>query len=145
MQNHAKKSFNYINANVMAAIAIGGMLVFSVAGIKAFADNVQDDIDASVSSSQTITAGGAGLNVQYWIIANKAAGSPEGCDAADGSSAKITFNVPSGITVSPASLTFNSCQEGTDKNAQSATYTSNMPGTYAISISAFDSAGSYNT
>lgn len=145
MQYHARKWFNNTSVNAMAAIAIGAMLIFSVAGTKAFADNVQDDIESNVSSSQTITAGGVGLDVQYWIVANKAAGSPEGCDAADGSSAKITFNVPSGVTVSPASLTFNSCAEGSDKNAQTATYTSNTPGTYAISVSASDSAGSYKT
>jgi hypothetical protein len=138
MQDHVKRRLNNINVNVMAAIAIGAMLVFSVAGTKAFADNVQDDI-VTGSQTRTITAGGS-TTVNYWIEANGQGGFG-GCDAADGSSVKITFNAPNGVTVSPESRTFNKCG---DTSTQSATYSSNTPGTYSITVSASDSTGSYN-
>ena len=150
MQNHAKRWFDNITpANAMAAIAIGVMLIFSASGMKAFADNVQDDIDASVSSSQTITAGGDGLAVKYWIIAN-GQGGLSGCDASDGSPATVKFEVrkdgstalTNDVTVTPSSQSFSSCGS---ENSKTATYKSDTPGIYKVSVSASDSSGSYNT
>src|SRR5215213_2036228 len=142
MQNHVKRRFNNTNVNVMAAIAIGAMLVFSVAGTKAFADNIQDDIEVT-PAERTITQGES-TTVKYWIDANSAGGgSFTGCDAADGSSAQITLNAPSGVTVSPATLTFSQCGNE-DTNTKSATYSSNTPGDYPITVSTQDTHGNYN-
>ena len=140
MQDHTKRWFDNVTpANAMAAIALGAMLIFSVSGMKAFADNVQDDIQVD-PAQRTITEGGS-TTVNYWIQANGAGGSP-GCDASDGSSVKITFNVPSEVTVDPSSLTFSLCG---DSNTKSATYSSDTPGSYDITVSAQDSTGNYNT
>jgi Bacterial Ig-like domain len=139
MQNHTKRWFNNASVNAMTAIAIGAMLIFSVSGMKAFADNVQDDIQVD-PAQRTITSGGS-TTVNYWIQANGAGGSP-GCDASDGSSVKITFDVPNGVSVSPSSVTFNQCG---DTNTKSATYSSDTPGSYDITVSAQDSSGNYNT
>ena len=138
MQNHVKRRLNNTNVNVMAAIAIGAMLVFSVAGMKAFADNVQDDIQVD-PAQRTITEG-ASTTVNYWIQATGPGGASS-CDASDGSSVKITFNVPSDVTVDPSSHTFNQCG---DTNTKPATYSSDTPGSYDITVSALDSNGSYN-
>src|SRR5688572_11578345 len=110
MQNRANKRFKNAHVNVMAAIAIGAMLVFSVAGTKAFADNVQDDV--VVGGNDTITAGGS-TTVKYRITANNGDGQA-GCNAADGSKATVTINAPSGVTATPGSLVFASCGTGTD-------------------------------
>ena len=138
MQNHVKRRLNNTNVNVMAAIAIGAMLVFSVTGMKAFADNVQDDIQVD-PAQRTITEG-ASTTVNYWIQATGPGGASS-CDASDGSSVKITFNVPSDVTVDPSSHTFNQCG---DTNTKPATYSSDTPGSYDITVSALDSNGSYN-
>jgi hypothetical protein len=143
MQDHVKRRSNNINVNVMAAIAIGAMLIFSVAGIKAFADNIKDDIEVT-PAQRTITEGGS-TTVKYWVDANNSGGKNfTGCDAADGSSLKITLNVPSGVTVSPTSLTFDQCG-APDSNTKSATYSSNTPGDYDITVSTQDTHGDYNT
>ena len=93
MHNHVKRRLNNTNVNVMAAIAIGAMLIFSVAGTKAFADNIQDDIEVT-PAERTITQGGS-TTVNYWIDANNAGGgSFTGCDAADGSSGTNYIKCP---------------------------------------------------
>ena len=56
---------------------------------------------------------------------------------------QITLNAPSGVTVSPATLTFSQCGDE-DTNTKSATYSSNTPGDYAITVSTQDTHGNYN-
>jgi PKD repeat protein len=106
----------------------------------ALADNLKNDV--VVGGNDTITAGGS-TTINYWI-------QPTGgsCDAADGSSATVTINVPSGVTVSPSSLIFSTCNtssEGNPNNTQSVTFSSSTPGDYSITASVSDSSGSYNT
>ncbi|MDQ3969479.1 MAG: hypothetical protein M3275_13935, partial [Thermoproteota archaeon] len=106
MQNHANKRFNNTHANVMAAIAIGAMLVFSVAGTKAFADVVVNDIvvdDKTVS----ITAGET-TTVRYQIIVGDnrtPEGDRPGCNANGANPATLAINAPTGVTATPSSLT----------------------------------------
>jgi hypothetical protein len=153
MQNHAKRRFNNTSSvNAMAAIAIGAMLVFSVAGTKAFADNVEDDIQVS-PPERTITIPGtnadgtlkdASTTVKYWVKENSAGGL-QGCDASDGSPVTITFQFPrAAVSASSDSLSFSQCGDSST-NTKSVTYTSNKPGDYPISVSAQDSNGRYNT
>jgi hypothetical protein len=140
MQNHAKKWFkNTTSANAMTAIAIGAMLIFSAAGIKAFGDVVQaNDVDTNTNSA-TITEGDS-TTVKYRIVANNG-DNQAGCNAADTSPATVNLQVPSGVTADKSSLKFTSC--GTD---QSVTYSSSTAGTYTIPVSVSDSGtGTYNT
>jgi hypothetical protein len=111
-------------------------IVFAIAGAS-FADNVQNDVIPG--GSDTFTAGGSTI-VGYRITANNGDGQT-GCNASDGSAATVTINAPTGVTPSPASLSFTTC--GTAKNV---TFTSNTPGAYNITVSVSDSgAGTYNT
>src|SRR5215212_3114226 len=153
MQNHEKRRFNNnTSVGAMAAIAIGAMLLFSVAGIKAFADNVEDDIQVS-PPERTITIPGtntdgtlkdASTTVKYWVKENSAGGL-QGCDASDGSPVTITFQFPhAAVSASSDSLSFSQCGDSST-NTKSVTYTSNKPGDYSISVSAQDSNGRYNT
>jgi hypothetical protein len=136
----------------MAAIAIGAMLVFSVAGIQAFADTVEaDTVDAS-TNSVTIQPGES-VTVNYRIIPNRVgeSGDPNtdpqpGCNAADGSSATVTIDAPSGITADKSTLTFDRCNRD-----QAVTYTApstTANGEYTITVSVSDSGtqeGEYYT
>src|SRR5215204_5418710 len=131
MQNHAKRQFNNNNASVMAAISIGAMLIFSVAGTKAFAqDKVVNDINASVGSV-TITAGQT-TQVSYKIIAQKEStdpkpGSPDCNPELD--PVTIALNIPTDVTANPTSLDFNQCNVFKDVD-----FTSTVPGTYTIRV-----------
>jgi hypothetical protein len=104
----------------------------------AFADQVQTDVGTSVSGSTTITSGGS-AGVDYWI-------QPTGstCDAADGSPVTVTINTPSDVSVVPSSLNFNTCHDGSNLNAQEASFSSTHLGSNAIPVvSVSDSSGSY--
>src|SRR5215204_2551832 len=131
MQNHAKRQFNNNNASVMAAISIGAMLIFSVAGTKAFAqDKVVNDINASVGSV-TVTAGQT-TQVSYKIIAQKEStdpkpGSPDCNPELD--PVTIALNIPTDVTANPTSLDFNQCNVFKDVD-----FTSTVPGTYTIRV-----------
>src|SRR5215204_2854223 len=131
MQNHAKRQFNNNNASVMAAISIGAMLIFSVAGTKAFAqDKVVNDINASVGSV-TITTGQT-TQVSYKIIAQKEStdpkpGSPDCNPELD--PVTIALNIPTDVTANPTSLDFNQCNVFKDVD-----FTSTVPGTYTIRV-----------
>jgi hypothetical protein len=77
------------------------------AGI-ALADNINDNIDAS--GPITLTAGDSSPTnntSRVWVVAN--GGGEPGCDIDAGESLTITFVTPSGVTASPASVTFNAC------------------------------------
>jgi hypothetical protein len=119
------------------AIFIAAILVISGTNIKAFADNVQDDVVAG--GNDTFTSGGSTV-IKYRIAANSGDGQA-GCNAADSSAATVTINKPAAVTVTPGSLSFTSC--GTD---QSVTFSSSTPGNYPITVSVSDSGvGTYNT
>ena len=119
----------------MTLALIMAMLVTSLA----LADNLKDD--ANSAGNNTITAGGSTV-IKYWIQAQGT------CDAADGSSATVTINLPAGVTASPSILTFTQCNtsgnEGSPNNTQNVTFSSSTPGDYSITASVFDSSGAYN-
>jgi hypothetical protein len=148
MQNHAKKWFNNTSStNAMAAIAIGAMLVFAAAGMKAaFADTVNSDSVETGDNSVAITlptgGGSASTDVTYWIVANNGDGET-GCNAKSSSPAIVTINSGSDVDASPGELTFTSC--GTS-NSQTVTLSSSKAGTYEIPVSVSDGGvGTYNT
>jgi hypothetical protein len=134
MQNHTKKWFNKSSStNAMAAIAIGAMLVFSVAGMKAaFADNVVNDVDSSAGNTVTITAGEA-TTVSYWIVATNAAGDVRGCNPTSSNPTTVTINAPDGVTASSSSLSFTNCGK---ENSKSVEFTSDVSDSYTITVDA---------
>jgi hypothetical protein len=98
----------------------------------AFADNLVNDI--SSVGDRTITAGSS-TTIDYKINANGGDGLP-GCNASDGTPATVTLSVPTGVTASTNSLTFNAC------NAfQSVTFSSNTSGNYPINVSSISDTG----
>jgi hypothetical protein len=129
MQYHAKRWFNNAPVNAMAAIAIGVMLIFSVAGIKAFAqDKVVNDIEAS-TNSVTITSGQT-TTVSYKIIAQKESGDPNGAPDCNPELEAVTIELDiqptPGVDATPTSLNFNQCNVFKDvdfKGTKSGTYT----------------------
>ena len=117
------------------------MLVTSLA----VADNLKDDV--VVGGNDSFTAGGS-TTIKYWIQSTGQGTGPNGCDAADGSSATVTINVPSGVTANPSSLTFSACNtsnESNPNNTQSVAFSSSTPGNYNITASVNDTNGTYNT
>jgi hypothetical protein len=136
MQNHTKTRFTHTTANAMAAIAIGAMLVFSVAGMKAFADVVNNDV--VVGGNDTITTEGS-TTINYKVVGTGGDGQP-GCNPADGSKATVTINKPAAVTATPGSLTFSSCND-----PQSVVFSSSTPGDYVITVDVSDSGvGTYS-
>lgn len=132
-----------------AAVAAAA-LTLGTAGI-AFADNVQNDV--TVGGDDTITAGGS-TEIGYRIASNNGDGQT-GCNAADGTAAIVTLNLPADVTAtstgfpSPPStakqLTFTACSV-----YQQVTFSSTVPGDYEITASVSDSGststiGTYNT
>jgi hypothetical protein len=118
----------------------------------ALADDIRDGLDSAAQQTQTITAGDStstGFTNQYWIVANAAGTSPNGCDVlAAGDSITATFNVntPAGVSASVSSLTFDECRAGSDLNSQTVKFTSNTPGTYTIPVLTKTSGtGTYTT
>src|ERR671918_198862 len=137
MQYHAKKWFNDASVNAMAAIAIGAMLIFSVAGMKAFADVIENTIAADVTKN-TIVEGGS-TTATYWVRVQSGTNDPlqNGCNAADTTPLTFSVNFPSGVTAtvggtektSPFDLKFTKCGE---ENGQQVTFSSNTAGSYPI-------------
>ena len=107
-------------------------LVLAIPAV-ALADNVVNDVVAG--GNDTITAGGS-TTINYRINM-AAAGDPQaGCNVSDGTPATVKLNVPSGVTASATSLTFNACN-----SSQGVTFSSSTPGNYAISVSGISDAG----
>jgi hypothetical protein len=123
----------------MAAIAIGAMLVFSVAGMKAFAqDQVVNDVAIdTVTDTRTVTetqdaeVATVETTVNYKVIAKHESGetrTPDCNPEVDGS-VTIGINVPTGVTASTDSVTFDHCND-----PEPVKFTSSTPGTYTITL-----------
>jgi len=100
------------------------------------AHNVENEVSLD-SETQVITAGGSAA-VKLWI--NDAAQNGEVyCNAADETSATVTFQTPQGVVASPNSLTFDACQAG-----QWVAFSATAPGDYQILVKVYDKGkGSY--
>lgn len=124
-------------SNALSLALIVAMLFTSVA----FADNVQNDV--VVGGNDTFTLGGS-TTVNYRISATGAGNDGQaGCNAADGSAATVTINVPLNVTATPSSLAFTECGVA---NAQSVVFTASAAGNYNITVSVADSGvGTYTT
>ena len=116
-------------------IALAALIAIPAA--VALADNVQNNIVAG--GNDTITTSGTST-VNYEVKNTSAGGSGfAGCDASDGSTLTLTINKPAAVTVSPGSLTFNSCDS--PKPVQ---FSSSTVGDYSITVTASDTHGNYN-
>jgi hypothetical protein len=123
------------------ALLFGPVLAMLTFGTVAWSDNVKDDVAISgTGSTRTITLGDSTV-VNYFIqpTGSGGGGGPT-CDAADGSTATVTINHPANVTVSPASLTFNACDQ-----QKPVTFSATAAGTYSIpAVTITDSHGDYN-
>ncbi len=125
-------------ANALSLALIMAMLFTSIG----LADNLRDDVVAG--GNDTFNAGGS-TTIRYWI---QATGAGNLCDAADGSSATVTINVPAGVAASPSSFAFSACNtqnESNPNNTKSVIFSSSTPGNYLITASVSDTSGTYNT
>jgi hypothetical protein len=120
-------------------------LVLAVPAI-ALADNVVNDVAVDTNGVKIVTvqAGGSGASVGYKIVGTGGDGQT-GCNASDGSSAKVTFTgLPSGATATPSDLTFTACNA--DQSVTFAAGAATTPGDYIIGTNVADSGtGSYST
>ena len=127
-----------VTSRVRAIVALATALaLFFGAGGIAFADNVKNDVVAGGNDTITLTGATAGSTVVNYHI------QPTGgsCDAADGSSARVTVTVPTGVSKSPsAALEFVSCD-----TLKPVTFTSATLGEHQITVSVADTNGSYST
>jgi hypothetical protein len=127
---------NRLTRKMWSIISLAVVLALVFAPL-ALADNVQNDVVAG--GNDTITAGGSTV-VNYRIAENSGDGE-KGCNATVASPATVNIIKPSGVTSTPASLTFTSC--GTDLPV---VFTSTIAGNYEITVSVSDSGpGTYNT
>jgi hypothetical protein len=93
----------------VAALAFGGI---------AYADNINDSIDATESVSLVVGASTASAPVKIKVVGP--AGSNDGdtdCNIDGGEHLVLTLVTPTGVTASPATLTFTAC------NTQTVTFT----------------------
>jgi hypothetical protein len=121
--------------NIAFTLAVILAMVFTSL---ALADNVNNDVAAN-PGSDTFTAGGT-TSVGYKIVAT-GGDLQAGCNAADATPATVTINAPAGVTPTPGSLTFTTCN-----TFQDVTFTSATPGDYSITVSVSDGGtGSYST
>jgi hypothetical protein len=119
--------------SVLALVGLFSLLLAPLAS----ADNVVNDV--TVGDTDTFTAGGS-TSIGYKIVGT-GGDAQSGCNPADGSAATVTINTPSGVTPTPGSLTFTTCND-----FQNVTFTSTSPGDYTITVSVSDSGtGSYST
>lgn len=132
VHTRGRRALALISASVLAVLAVP---------TAAHADTVVNTVVAG--GSPTVAAGGASTSIGYSIQnVNNNGGDPENsCNAKAASPAVVTVNAPSGVTVSPATRTFTSCDA-----SQSFAFSSSTPGTYTITVSVADSGeGTYNT
>jgi hypothetical protein len=121
------------------AVAVSGILSIGVAIADQVSNNLDNTVDATLEVA-TITAGGS-VSVGFYVQVSKndPKGDVDGCNATGNNPATLTFiNLPSGVTVSPSSVTFTGC--GTS-NVQYVSFSSSIPGTYTIDSNNFSMSG----
>jgi Bacterial Ig-like domain/HYR domain len=110
----------------------------------ALADIVQNNVVEIEGAKTKYVKPGVSTSVSYFIqVEGTGVDGQAGCNAADGSAATVTLNVPANVTTNDADnkLTFSQCNAG---NSQSVNFSSNTEGTYNITASVSDSGtGSY--
>jgi hypothetical protein len=140
--SHPKESKGRLG-RALQLVAVGAIVSLLSAGI-ASADEVHNDVAASADGKIVTITAGQSASVDFWITQEPFnQDGQDRCNAADGSSALLSMNAPSGVTATPTSLTFTTCS-GTAK--QSVSFSSSTPGTYSISPTVSDSGpGTYAT
>ena len=128
------------------------MLLLAGAG-PASADNVEQSVSASGTTTIALSGGSASTVITYWIDATGAGGNP-GCDAADASSATLTVSAaPAGLTldnpdtaaVNDNTMVFTGCGTATGGQQRTMRFTATAAGTWNISAGIFDAGPSqYN-
>ena len=118
--------------NIMSFVMVISLIITTVV----FADNVVNDV--TVGGTDTFTLGES-TTVGYKIVATSGDGQA-GCNASDGSAATVTINVPAGVTATPSSLIFTTCNDFID-----VVFTASVAGNYIITVSVSDSGtGTYS-
>ena len=110
-----------------------------------WADVVVNDLDTTIDpakESVTIASGGS-VSVGFYVQPQDPNDPVNGCNATGAAPAVLTITPPTGVSVSPSTLTFTSC--GT---TLSTTFSSSTAGSYDItgfSLSGGKSGGTFNT
>lgn len=127
-------------SRLITSITAAALLATTLA-VPALADNVSNDVAntaSGASGGRIEILEGSAVSIGYKILATNAGGYA-GCDATGASPAVVTIPVPTGVTVTPGSLTFTACDV-----TQNVTFRA-TPGEHAIpQVAVTDAAGTYN-
>lgn len=131
---------NYRASRLIVSITAAAMLTATLAA-PALADNISNDVAntaSGASGGRLEILEGSTASVGYFIRETNAGGY-QGCDATVSSPAVVTITVPSGVTVTPTSLTFTACDV-----TQNVVFSA-APGEHGIpQVTVSDASGSYN-
>ncbi len=118
-------------------IGVSALSLVALAALPGYADVVRNEVVSSGGvENQLQLLEGQTASVLYYV---KATGGT--CDAADGSALTISIDAPSGLTATPSSLRFTSCD-----TRQSVLFGATAPGTYDIpAVRTTDTVGTYST
>lgn len=128
--DRAEREKNIIHAG-LGTLAVAGVLVFATIGQYAFADVLNaDQVDTNLKSVSIVK--GETADIEYWIVANGG----DGCNVDSTHLATVSLNIPSGVTASTITLTFDKCAETSTKNSQIVTFTGDtVGGPYSVNAS----------
>lgn len=132
---------NISRASRLTASLAAATLLATTLAVPVLADNVSNDVAntaSGASGGRLEILEGSTASVGYFIRETNAGGY-QGCDATVSSPAVVTITVPSGVTVTPTSLTFTACDV-----TQNVVFSA-APGEHSIpQVTVSDASGSYN-
>ncbi len=111
----------------LALVALFALLVSPAAR----ADVVYNSVMNNLADTLTVAAGGS-ATVSYWIEPtnnNDTYPDGNGCNATGDTPVTVTIAAPTGVSASPASVSFTGCGTG---NAKSVVFSSSTAGTYTV-------------
>jgi hypothetical protein len=110
-------------------------LLVTLGSQAAFADNVVNNVSATVGNGSLVLPGST--TVGYQIVQGNAGGDPQaGCNVEDGTPATVTINAPAEVTATPSSVKFDKCND-----FKNVVFTANAAGDYNITITVTDTGG----
>lgn len=122
---------------LLAALLVTSMV--TTAGMT-FADNVVNNIDTTIDPEleEVTTTVNTPVTIGFYIKAVTGGGDAPGCNATGNDPATLTIMPPSGVSVTPTTLTFTGCG---DNNTQYASFTASSAGTYTFNANNFSMSG----
>jgi len=120
--------------NALSLAVIMAMMFTSLALADQVINTIDNTIDPALETKTIVEGGSAVVGFYIKNINTQQGGDPvNSCNVSDTYPATVTFDVPSGVTANPSSLTFTDCNQNTQ--TKYVTFSSNTADTYEISVS----------